>query len=297
MPLDFPDSPTDGQFYEGFVWDDTSGLWRVRGSVNNYAGISGTTGSPTTDTIGSATVYTFKSNGSITVDVDGIAHILLVGGGGRGGTGSSGNANGGGGGAGGVLELTQAYLPAGTHDIIVGSGSSISGILMPHGGASRLGPYYALGGGDGGYFFGSYVQRGQNGGSGGGARDSATTNGLGTPGQGNNGGTTANTGSGGGGAGESGNTDGNGFGGDGVPVSIINTTVATSRSVGQVVGSEVYFGGGGSSGSVDGGGLGGGGNQHTAATANTGGGGGGGDSGNETSGAGGSGVVIVRIGG
>jgi hypothetical protein len=278
------------------VWDDTYGVWRVRGSVNNWAGISGTTGSPTTDTIGSATVYIFKSNGSITVDVDGIAHILLVGGGGRGGTGAAGNANGGGGGAGGVLELTQAYLPAGTHDIRVGAGSTVSGILLPHGGASRLGPYYALGGGDGGYWFGGYEQRGQNGGSGGGTRDYGANAGLGTPGQGNNGGTGAAN-NGGGGAGEAGNTDGVGFGGDGVTVSIINSTVATSRSVGQVSGSDVYFGGGGSSGAVNGGGLGGGANQHAAGTANTGGGGGGGDSGNETSGAGGSGVVIVRIGG
>lgn len=296
MALDFPDSPSDGQFYEGFVWDDTAGLWRVRGSVNNYAGISATTGSPTTDTIGSSTVYIWKTDGSLTVDVDGIAHILVVGGGGRGGTGSSGNASGGGGGAGGVLEITQAYLPAGTHDIRVGLGSTVSGILLPHGRGSRLGPYYALGGGDGGYWFGGYTHTGQNGASGGGARDFGTARGLGMAGQGNDGG-TGGASNGGGGAGEAANTDGAGQGGDGVIVSIINSTIATSRSVGQVVGSDVYFGGGGAGGAVDGGGLGGGGNQHTAAVAHTGGGGGAGDSGNEVSGAGGSGVVIVRIGG
>lgn len=270
------------------MWDATYSVWRVRGSVNNYAGISATTGSPTTDTIGSSTVYIWKADGSLTVDVDGIVHILVVGGGGRGGTGSSGNANGGGGGAGGVLEITQAYLPAGTHDIRVGAGSIVSGILLPHGRGSKVGPYYALGGGDGGYYFGGYTHVGQNGGSGGGGRDFGT-GGNGMDGQGNSGGSGAVNGGGGAGGPNSG-----GVGGPGVAVSIINTTIATSRSVGEVSGSDVYFGGGGGATNV--GGIGGGGDQHLNATAHTGGGGGAGDASNTTSGAGGSGVVIVRIG-
>lgn len=28
MPLDFPSSPTNGQVYNGFYWDATSGIWR-----------------------------------------------------------------------------------------------------------------------------------------------------------------------------------------------------------------------------------------------------------------------------
>jgi hypothetical protein len=28
MALDFPSSPTDGQVYESFYWDDTAGIWR-----------------------------------------------------------------------------------------------------------------------------------------------------------------------------------------------------------------------------------------------------------------------------
>ena len=34
MALDFPDSPVEGQYYEGFNWDDTAGVWRVR---SNFA--------------------------------------------------------------------------------------------------------------------------------------------------------------------------------------------------------------------------------------------------------------------
>ena len=29
MALDFPDSPSNGQYYEGFVYDSTAGVWRV----------------------------------------------------------------------------------------------------------------------------------------------------------------------------------------------------------------------------------------------------------------------------
>lgn len=299
MALDFPDSPTDGDLYEGFVWDDTVGVWRVRGLINNWAGIT-PSGTYYTDTDSSATIYTFydpTSTDSITVDVAGKAHILVVGGGGGGGRGWSGAATGGGGGAGGVIELTEAYLEAGTHSIVVGDGGNgnTSTTRSPQS-SSRLGPYFAFAGGIGSFYDTAYSHTGMYGGSGGGARDSSSTlYGEGVPGQGNDGG-AGGTRNGGGGAGQAGNTNGNGYGGDGVTVSVINSTIATSRSVGEVSGSGVYFGGGGSAGAVNGGGLGGGGDQHTAGSANTGGGGGGGDSSNALAGAGGSGIVIVRIG-
>ena len=97
----------------------------------------------------------------------------------------------------------------------------------------------------------------------------------------------------------------------GITTSIITSTEATTYSVGQVDGTDVYFGGGGSGGGAQSsggnivGGLGGGGTGVTgngsnggAGTANTGGGGGGaGNNGGATLGAGGpggSGVVILR---
>ena len=89
MALDFPDAPSNGDYYNGFVYDSTSATWRVRGSVENPAGISGTTGSPTITTDGSATVYTFTGDGSITVDVAGVVDLLVLGGGASGGNGVS----------------------------------------------------------------------------------------------------------------------------------------------------------------------------------------------------------------
>jgi hypothetical protein len=52
MALDFPDSPTDGEYYNGFIYDDTSGTWRVnkptgQGSFNVVAVAGGGSGSYT----------------------------------------------------------------------------------------------------------------------------------------------------------------------------------------------------------------------------------------------------------
>ena len=85
MALDFPDSPTDGQVYGGFTWDNTAGLWRVRGNALSPAGVSGVTGTVATTTDGNDTIYSFTGDGTITIATGGIANILLVGGGGGGG--------------------------------------------------------------------------------------------------------------------------------------------------------------------------------------------------------------------
>ena len=35
MALDFPASPSDGDLYDDFYWDDTAGIWRRQLSVTN----------------------------------------------------------------------------------------------------------------------------------------------------------------------------------------------------------------------------------------------------------------------
>jgi hypothetical protein len=126
VALDFPDAPVDGQLYNGFVWDDTYSVWRVRGTVENLAGVSGVTGTVATTTDGDATIYTFTGNGTITVDVAGIADVLLVAGGGAGGGAANNNTGGGGGGGGGVLSGT-VFIPAGGHSVTVGAGGVAGG--------------------------------------------------------------------------------------------------------------------------------------------------------------------------
>lgn len=114
-------------------------------------------------------------------------------------------------------------------------------------------------------------------------------------------------GGGAGGAGLNGTAAGNpGGGGVGLAVNIISATNATTASVGEVSGSDVYFAGGGSGGSrgsgSDVGGLGGGGDSGNNAAGQNGSpntGGGGGSAGATSSapslaGSGGSGVVILR---
>ena len=317
MALDFPNSPSDGQVYNGFVWDDTAGLWSVRGSITNPAGI-GSAVNAIVDTTGGVTTYIFKSDGTLTVDVAGHADILVVAGG---GAGHGGIYAGGGGGAGGVIFQENAYLPAGSHSVLVGAGGVAYSLQtgtaaqntwevqeLQMGDASSLLTYIAAGGGSGA---GAYA--GFRGGSSGGGGYACTVDMRvsGIPGQGNSGGTGAGNGGspypggGGGGAGQQGsdatsvNSPGNG--GNGRVVNIISTSLATSESVGEVSGGDVYFGGGGAGGNRSGvsgtGGLGGGGVARADGLANTGGGGGGNSSnGGNLPGDGGSGVVIVRIG-
>ena len=166
-----------------------------------------------------------------------------------------------------------------------------------------------------------YLKTGNDGGSGGGeSRGFATATGqaVTTPVvQGYRGGfsdpTNGDSSAGGGGAGgagvdKTGNTIGGTDGGVGLAVNILSASNATTASVGEVSGSDVYFAGGGGGGSfasypVGSGGLGGGADGENTgvgfnATGNTGGGGGGGGGSNAEStrvgGNGGSGVVILR---
>tara|TARA_B100000287_G_scaffold244892_1_gene230292 strand:+ start:320 stop:1408 length:1089 start_codon:yes stop_codon:yes gene_type:complete len=166
---------------------------------------------------------------------------------------------------------------------------------------------------------------GESGGSGGGGRWPSNAGGAGTTGQGYAGGTGGGTGglATGGGGGGAGGVGSNGSdssasgagGGIGATTTIITTTQASSHSVGEVDGSDLYFAGGGagglyradppSAGNYGVGGKGGGGNgginsaagnqvSPTNGTANTGGGGGGQGNAGSNSGAGGSGVVILK---
>jgi hypothetical protein len=267
---------------------------------------------------------------------------LLVGGAGGGGSGRN-NANngngGGGGGAGGLITnvsgsnsgggnaANPAYyvVPSTNYVVTVGSGGP-KGAGSPSqspsaeragtpGNRSQFGTLRVRGGGGGGGRNGASagfdsMTAGVSGGSGG-------SGGAGDSEQGYNGGTSFSNYKygGGGGAGAVGvayNVNGK-DGGVGVTNTIITTAEATAASVGQVSGSDVYFGGGGGSPkshvSADGstingvGGLGGGGGSVNgpgagSGTDNTGGAGAGGrdraDGDGYEGGNGGSGVVILR---
>jgi hypothetical protein len=230
--------------------------------------------------------------------------VLVVAGGGGGGF-----DFGGGGGAGGLI-YNSAYQLTNAAAITVtvgagGSGGPPAG-QSTSGNNSVFGSLTAIGGGGGANGSGAYVYGPvKNGGSGGGAggwvSSERTIFGLGTAGQGFNGGigdpnTTSGGAGGGGGAGQTGqNANGStaGNGGNGNAYSISGTST--------------YYAGGGGGGTYPNppggtGGLGGGGNgagginvNGFAATANTGGGGGGNSGGGGGSGGnGGSGIVIVR---
>jgi hypothetical protein len=139
---------------------------------------------------------------------------LVVAGGGGGGGGISGGNHGGGGGAGGYLTgSTTLSTPA---SVTIGAGGvGVGNITFGNPGSnSVLGPVTATGGGGGGYTLGNDGTDGLAGGSGGGAgwdQNFDQVGGLGTPGQGNNGGIGIGGGGGiGGGAGASGASGGSG---------------------------------------------------------------------------------------
>ena len=302
MALDFPDSPNDGQVFSGFTWDNTAGLWRVRGNALSPAGVSGVTGTVATTTDGNDTIYSFTDDGTITIATGGIANILLVGGGGGGG--SVNNSSSGGGGAGQVLAINNLYLQAGTSSIHVGSGGAGGNTLPPTiGEYSQLGNILAMGGGGGGTrdSAGSVhaPSRGANGGGGAGNYAWAITGATSFFDFGFSGGNgTSGTDNGAGGAG-AGQVGGNGAastagnGGNGVQSSITGTST--------------YYGGGGGgssySASAGTGGLGGGASAVVNSAGangspNTGGGGAAAHTNVNTfriGGNGGSGIVIVRI--
>ena len=308
MALDFPASPTDGQIYDNYYWDNTNSVWRLLGdSLEVAADFSNTATGTYTDGFDYKYV-SFTASGSLTVTRGGYADVLLVGGGGSGGAG--------GGGAGGMLYVENAYLSAGALTVTVGAGGVCDSVAgnwhaTPNNGmASILGSYVSPGGGAGGYLDGydpsnAYIGGpGLNGGSGGGVSvgnyDTKTvTAGAGITGLGNSGGLTNGgllASGGGGGAGA--------VGSDGT-LSPRNGGDGGAGSANSITGSSVVYAGGGGGGGYDAGGAGGtggGGAGSGSGYAGNGGagtdglgGGGGGCTRDGVGGDGGSGIVIVRV--
>jgi hypothetical protein len=256
------------------------------------------------------TVHTFTNSGTFDVISPGNVDVLVVAGGGGGGQ------IGGGGGAGGLIYSNAFAVTAGSnYTVTIGGGGAGAQARTAYGGKgtnSVFGPITATGGGGGGSYNSAASRNGQDGGSGGGGAYTQTSNQPGgtngyanPPGQGNNGGSTANS------------TNGNlvcaGGGGSGqVGMSILTTNVSIGGDGGTGLVYDIsgiatnYAGGGGGYGdTVRGmGGAGGGGRSATNnpgngfnGTANTGGGGGGGRGNGGPpgfGGNGGSGIVIVR---
>jgi len=236
---------------------------------------------------------TFTASGTLNVTTAGFADLFIVGGG-------AGSNSQGGGGGGGVLQVTNAYLPAGSINVTIGAGGAPLG---RNGIATNIGSYFSPGGG------GTGSGAAFNGSSGGG-QDGNTSGagGSGTPGVGFAGGTASTSpaayGSGGGGGagavGGNGTSTTGGNGGNGA-----STTIAGTTPTGAYVAGSFTAGGGGgggtnNSGTAGTGGTGGGtagklsGNA-TSAAANTGGGAGGGGQSWSVGASGGSGLVIVRV--
>ena len=294
MALNFPDSPTDGQVFNNYYWDDTATVWRNLSDLNTYANFSNTPTGTYTDGFDYKYI-SFTANDTLTVTRSGFADILLVGGGGAGG-----HWGGGGGGAGGVLYIESIYLPDGSLDVVVGDG----GVGYPSGQAqqnfpgangkpSSLWQYYVPGGGGGGspgYLWNTttYYSAPAPVGASAGGKGVYSTGGQGSrsagiPGIGNDGGLAfGGTAGGGGGAGAVGGDATAGVQGNG----------GAGRSI-SITGSSVFYGGGGAGPSPATGGVGGGG-SNSAGTDGLGG-GGAGASGTSLQHAGGSGIVIVRV--
>ncbi len=305
--------------------DSENGLRMPTGGAFSGTAVEGMIRNDTTQTSGLSASTMQHYNGSdwknfVNTGLELEIEYLVVAGGGGGGN-SSGRS--GAGGAGGLLtNYTSAKITLNAGSAInfqVGAGAVNPGTTQVAGNngensflnASSAGSQdiTAIGGGGGGGGTSSSTANGKLGGSGGGAAYlNGTTGGAGTTGQGNSGGTggTLYAGGGGGGAGGAGGNASSsnigGVGGVGLAVNILNSVNAGTASVGEVIGSNVFYaggGGGGFTGSGGAGGNGGGGQGASGAggagTANTGGGGGGqGNDTTSTSGAGGSGVIILR---
>jgi len=279
----------------------------------------------TISTSGGERIHVFNSSGTFvnTVALTNIAYLVIAGGGG----GGVANGGGGGGGAGGYrnsfasetsgrnssTESKVSSLAAGSYTITVGGGGAgnVHGGTDGDKGVQGSDSVFTLAGNStvtaiGGGFGGGNANRpGGNGGSGGGAARNNSTEGIGTSGQGFDGGEASNSndGGGGGGAGSAG-TNGTlgvgGNGGNGLSSSITGSAVTRAGGGGGGAESPSNNSGGigGSGGGGKGGQAGGIGSTPTAGTANTG--GGGGASGDYNSGGnhngqnGGSGVVIIR---
>lgn len=266
-------------------------------SMHNFYGASGFP----------ATLYTFTSSGTFNVPltVTVVDVLIVAGGGGGGSTGSSSSDGAGGGGAGGVLYIQgMAVTPGAALPVIIGAGGAgVTATNGLNGSNSSFNGAIAIGGGGGGGGTTTPTLSGQYGGSGGGScsRGSSKPAGVGTIGQGKDGGigATNQAGGGGGGSNQVGFNGSNGTGGAGNTYTLLSTSVTV--------------GGGGGGGSISNGkrlgGTGGGGDGGTTeifelpptfypepGDINTG--GGGGATGNSFSGtmvsaAGGSGIVII----
>jgi hypothetical protein len=288
------------------------GSYDINSGLNSQINITSITGGNLIQTINNYNIHSFTTVGTSTFTVpSGItiqAEVLIVAGGGGGG-----NDGGGGGGAGGIVYYPNVTFSTGSYSVIVGGGggpgSSTNIYNGSNGGNSSVtGLTVAIGGAGGmdGHAQSYTVITGGSGGGGGHSIAPDVTNvtapaGLGTPGQGNNGGNAYynSAGGGGGGAGAVGGNAASAQGGSG------GTGVAYS-----ITGTTVYYGGGGAGGSWNGvpgtAGLGGGGqaggNHYsgtlqyaTSGIANTGGGGGGnGFATDGLPGSGGSGIVIIK---
>jgi hypothetical protein len=263
-------------------------------------------------------VHVFTSTGSSTFGVQSLGNItddfdyLIVAGGGGGGGSAGGGASGAGGGAGGLLNgITTLTIQ--DYSVVVGTGGSSTGsdsdVRGGDGANSTAFGLTSIGGGGGGSREPGNGQ-GATGGSGGGEGSQNTTSpgfGLGTSGQGNNGGANGfsgnvsadNASGGGGGAGGVGqNGLDNSRGGNG------GIGLDFSSTFTSAFGDNGFFAGGGASGrpgeqagDQGTGGTGGGGNGGNttgqAGAANTGGGGGGAGA-DGRPGGGGSGIIIIR---
>ena len=264
---------------------------------------------------GSARVHIFKNSSDFIIPsgltLTNVEYVIVGGGGG-------GPGNGGGGGAGGYrssvvgdqsgfsgsspssAENRFTSMTAATYPVVVGAGGS----GQANGGNSSLNSITSLGGGYGAATSAYVAAAGGSGGGGAGANNMTGANGTAGQGGGGGGGYPGTpqgySGGGGGGAGANGaggTSSGGGLGGVGLVSTIITAANATTYSVGDVDGSDVYFAGGANgrgAGTVPAGvttsPLGGGGDHSSDGQDYTGGGGGTGSQANT----GGKGVVIIR---
>jgi hypothetical protein len=151
VPLDFPNSPVDGQIYENYIWNATDSVWQgLANQVVNPIISNSPTGTYTSGGV-SYNFLTFTGNGTVTVTRGGRADVLVVGGGG--GAVSTPFAVSAGGGGGGVL-YNNLFLEPGNYDVIVGAGgigNSVENVRAGNGGFSAFGTLMRVNGGAGGY--------------------------------------------------------------------------------------------------------------------------------------------------
>jgi prepilin-type N-terminal cleavage/methylation domain-containing protein len=252
------------------------------------------TGGNSITKVNGKTLHTFTSGtGVFKCPTAKTVSVLVVGGGGGGGNVQSGWAGGGGGAGGLIYQTNYSIIAEQEYPVTVGA----LALVATTGNPSSFGNLTAQGGGRG------VVYGSGNGGSGSGASNNGSTVavGLGTAGQGYNGGKSfrgidaQNSFSGGGGGACSVGVDGSagigGDGGDGCPIDIDGDGTPTYYAGGGGGGNHGNYAGGISDSGN--GGLGGGAGRNTGsynAAPNT---GGGGAAGNTSASKGGSGIVIV----